>query len=83
MKQQEIDELKSAIGGIPPVWQMDPSTHYFVKSYGPNSVIGKEITRLMVEYEEKCAMAKIDMYAKIHTLLKQKHSKPSKPNKSL
>jgi hypothetical protein len=83
MKQQEIDALKSVLSVKPTEWQMDQTPHIFVKNYGPNSAIGKEITKLMMEYEEKCAIAKIEMYVRIHTLIKQKHPKLPKPFKHM
>jgi hypothetical protein len=57
----------------PPEWTMDAIGHFFAKMYGLNSVIGKQIAKEMNVCEEKCALVKLEMYAKIQEIIKEAH----------
>jgi hypothetical protein len=59
-----------------PEWEMDSYGHFFANKFGLDSKIGKKIGVLMRECEEKCALAKLDMYAKIQETIKEAHKKP-------
>jgi hypothetical protein len=60
----------------PPAWDMDPSPHYFMTLYSPESDVGKKIQAAIDECETEMAQAKgiqgkdlakakLEMYAKI------------------
>jgi hypothetical protein len=73
LKLVKMDKTRS-----PKEWEMDPSPHYFVTKYGATTKIGKEITLAMEQYEEKCALAKMEMYIKVHELITHKPPKDLK-----
>jgi hypothetical protein len=57
-------------------WRMDPSpTCRVIENYDPKSKIGIKISLLMIDYERKCAQAKIDLIDGLKKLL----NPPKKP----
>lgn len=59
-----------------PEWEMDSYGHFFANKFGLDSEIGKKIGYQMRKCEEKCALAKLDMYAKIQEIIKEANMKP-------
>jgi|BarGraIncu00421A_1022006.scaffolds.fasta_scaffold238667_1 hypothetical protein len=53
----------------PPAWRMDPYLSNLFELLGSKSKIALQISLLTLEYDKKCAQAKIELYNEINNLM--------------